>query len=337
MKKLTLVFDLDETLCTKKRPEESYMDVQPITDMIELVNELHDEGHTIIIETARNMVTQNNNEAKVIKNVGQDTLNWLDKHGVKYDGIKFAKTYGAAYCDDKAIRPNEIKFLKEINQLNNIENYLKDSNNINVINNSIDFLLRKHYVYQWYYFNEQNVKIVFYVGKGTKLRAWDTTRNEIFNEIYKNKDCFVEIVKLFDNASDAFEFETKLTYYYLDNGQCVACKNDKRGIPTAVKGKPAWNRGPNYIYKEPHPLGKKQPKSENHKQKISLSNKGKHNHHNENNPMAKLNEQKVIEICKLIKNGVNVNKISKMYNTSTSTINRIKYKKSWTHISKTNL
>lgn len=210
MNKLTLIFDLDETLCTKKQPHETYLDVQPIENMIQLVNELHDEGHTIIIETARNMVTQNNFEAKVIKNVGHDTLTWLDKHEVKYDGIKFAKTYGAAYCDDKAIRPNEIQFLKEINQLNNIEQYLKNSTNVDILNNSINYLLQKHYVYQWYYLNEQNIKTVFYINNGTKLNAWDTVRDETFNNIYQTQECFVEIVQVFDCESDAIEFKTTL-------------------------------------------------------------------------------------------------------------------------------
>lgn len=112
MKKLTLVFDLDETLCTKKLPHESYLDVQPIEDMVQLVNSLHNEGHTIIIETARNMVTQNNFEAKVIKNVGQDTLMWLNKHGIKYDGIKFGKTYAHLYVDDKSCI-NDVNVVKE--------------------------------------------------------------------------------------------------------------------------------------------------------------------------------------------------------------------------------
>lgn len=102
MKKLTLVFDLDETLCTKKQSHETYMDVKPIQEMVDLVNELYDEGHEIIIETARNMVTQNNNEAKVIRNVGKDTLLWLEKYGIKYHGIKFGKTYAHLYVDDKS-------------------------------------------------------------------------------------------------------------------------------------------------------------------------------------------------------------------------------------------
>lgn len=223
MTKSTLIFDLDETLCTKKQSHETYLDVQPIKDMIQLVNDLHDDGHTIIIETARNMVTQNNFEAKVIKNVGHDTLTWLEKNGVKYDGIKFAKTFGAAYCDDKAIRPNEIKHLKEIGQLNNISEYLKNQNNLNVINNTLNYLFEKYYVYQWCYLDNSNSKHVFYVGIGTKLNMKDTEINQIFNEIYKNKECFIEIIEIFDDTSDALEFKTKLVNDYINNNQCEAC------------------------------------------------------------------------------------------------------------------
>lgn len=128
MKKLKLIFDLDETLCTKKDINETYADVKPIPAMIKLVNELHDEGHIIIIETARNMVTQQNDIGKVIKNVGKITLEWLEKYNVKYDSIKFGKSYGDCYVDDKAIRPNELLYLQKTNQLNNIEEYLKIQN-----------------------------------------------------------------------------------------------------------------------------------------------------------------------------------------------------------------
>lgn len=104
----TIIFDLDKTLCTKKKPDETYKDVKPIKEMINLLNELHDKGYFIVIETARNMLTQNNDESKVIQNVGEDTLKWLRENNVKYDGIKFAKTYGEFYVDDKSIRPSEL-------------------------------------------------------------------------------------------------------------------------------------------------------------------------------------------------------------------------------------
>ena len=91
LSKLVLVVDLDKTLCTKKLPDESYADVKPICDMIDAVNTLHKNGSEVIIESARNMLTQSNNEAKVIKNIGLTTLKWLNDNNVEYDGIKFGK------------------------------------------------------------------------------------------------------------------------------------------------------------------------------------------------------------------------------------------------------
>lgn len=206
MKKSTFIFDLDETLCTKKQPHETYSDVKPIPEIIEIVNKLHDEGHEIIIETARNMVTQKNHEAKVIKNVGQHTLNWLENNGVKYDGIKFAKTYGAAYCDDKALRPNEIKFLNDTNQLDNIDKYLKDPNNVNIINNNINFLFKKYYLYKWYYV-ENGEKITFFTGIGNGLNLYiESDSMHMIEEYQKNKKCYFEIVSLFDSYDDAIKY-----------------------------------------------------------------------------------------------------------------------------------
>jgi capsule biosynthesis phosphatase len=102
LSKLTLIYDLDQTLCTKKKPNETYNDVKPIKPIIDQLNKFYDLGYNIIIETARNMVTQGNDEGKVIQNVGEITLRWLREHGVKYHAIKFGKSYGHIYIDDKA-------------------------------------------------------------------------------------------------------------------------------------------------------------------------------------------------------------------------------------------
>ena len=224
MKKQIFIFDLDKTICEERKSNQSYMDVKPIWEIIDLINTLHDEGHEIIIETARNMVTQNNNESKVIKNIGKITLEWLDKYNVKYDGLKFAKTYGSAYCDDKSIRPNEFLYLKETDQLNNIEKYLDDQNNLNIINNTLDYVLSNSYVYQWYYFDSNN-KHVFYINNGTQSDAWDiNNKDEIFNVIYNYRICHVEIVQIFNNINDALLLKTKLINQYKNINQCEACK-----------------------------------------------------------------------------------------------------------------
>lgn len=133
--KVVLVVDLDKTLCTKKSPNESYSDVKPINNIIDVINSLHNNGVEIIIESARNMLTQNNNEAKVIKNIGLDTLNWLKDNNICYDGIKFGKTMGTCYIDDKALRPKE--FIK-------IYNSLSDKTDINELNDRIAEYLKNN-------------------------------------------------------------------------------------------------------------------------------------------------------------------------------------------------
>lgn len=134
LEKVVFVYDLDKTLCHKKETHEDYFDVKPIMDNVSILNTLHDIGAEIIIETARNMLTQENDESKVIRNVGLTTLKWLDRY-VLYDGVKFGKTCATAYIDDKALRPKELEKIYEslndksdINELKQkIEEYLENN------------------------------------------------------------------------------------------------------------------------------------------------------------------------------------------------------------------
>lgn len=117
-KKHTLIYDLDETLCTKKLSNETYADVKPIQPMIDQLNDFYDQGYTIIISTARNMVTQNNHVSKVVQNVGMVTMKWLEDHGVKYHGLDWGKEYGALYIDDKSCLPDPEEIQRRINAIN---------------------------------------------------------------------------------------------------------------------------------------------------------------------------------------------------------------------------
>ena len=130
LNKVVLVVDLDKTLCTKKKNNETYADVKPHTDIIDTINKVKDIGADVIIESARNMLTQNNDEAKVIKNIGKTTLQWLDDNNVHYDGIKFGKTMGTCYIDDKALRPKEFikiyESLENKNDINELERKIKE-------------------------------------------------------------------------------------------------------------------------------------------------------------------------------------------------------------------
>ena len=132
---LVLVVDLDKTLCAKKLPGESYADVPPCQSIIRAISNVKDSGGEVIIESARNMLTQHNDESKVIKSVGLDTLTWLNKVNMHYDGIKFGKTCGTCYIDDKALRPKEFM---------SIYNSLKNKKDMVELNKAIESYLETH-------------------------------------------------------------------------------------------------------------------------------------------------------------------------------------------------
>lgn len=93
------VIDLDNTLCDTKKNSDGnwdYLGAKPFVDRINKVNKLHEEGHYIIIETARGCVSK--------KNWYEQTYNQLVEFGLKFDelrtGVKFDADF---FIDDKAI------------------------------------------------------------------------------------------------------------------------------------------------------------------------------------------------------------------------------------------
>ena len=101
---MRIVIDLDGTICPIKKSTESYADLVPYEGAVEKMNSLRKEGHYIIIQTARNMATQESNLGKVMKNIGKVTLEWLDRYGIPYDEIYFGKPNAHVYIDDRAMR-----------------------------------------------------------------------------------------------------------------------------------------------------------------------------------------------------------------------------------------
>jgi uncharacterized HAD superfamily protein len=89
------VFDLDGTLCKTER--DFYEEAKSIKSRIKKVNKLFDEGHTIIIYTARGGTT------------GVDwtkvTKKQLKKWNLKYHELKLGKPSGDIYVDDKSSLP----------------------------------------------------------------------------------------------------------------------------------------------------------------------------------------------------------------------------------------
>ncbi len=101
---MRIVIDLDGTICPIKGKGETYADLKPNEGAVERLHALKNEGHYLIIQTARNMATCESNLGKVMKNVGKVTLDWLERYNIPYDEIYFGKPNGELYIDDRAFR-----------------------------------------------------------------------------------------------------------------------------------------------------------------------------------------------------------------------------------------
>jgi len=103
--KMRVCFDLDNTLVTYPVIPNDYATVKPIKKMIDLAKKLHSDGHTIIIHTARRMLTHKNNIGAVIKDIGPITFKTLEDFSIPYHELIFGKPYADIYIDDKSLNP----------------------------------------------------------------------------------------------------------------------------------------------------------------------------------------------------------------------------------------
>jgi capsule biosynthesis phosphatase len=105
-----LVLDIDDTLCEKRREDESYIDVKPKIEMINRVKEYKNNGYYVILFTSRQMRTYKGNVGKINANTAKTLFEWLDKYDIIYDEIYFGKPWcgkNGFYVDDRAVRPRE--------------------------------------------------------------------------------------------------------------------------------------------------------------------------------------------------------------------------------------
>jgi FMN phosphatase YigB (HAD superfamily) len=100
---MTIVFDLDHTLCEIWKNENGnwdYMGAVPYLDRIKTVNELYNMGHMIIIDSARGSVSGKN----WLKETQQQVRSW----GLKYHKLRVGvKIPADIYVDDKGVNANE--------------------------------------------------------------------------------------------------------------------------------------------------------------------------------------------------------------------------------------
>lgn len=106
MKKL--IVDLDGTITRSDTSD--YSNVSPNTEVIERLRDYKNQGFVIVISTARNMRTYENNVGKINIHTLPIITKWLDKHDVPYDEVLVGKPWCGTegfYIDDRAVRPSE--------------------------------------------------------------------------------------------------------------------------------------------------------------------------------------------------------------------------------------
>ena len=105
-KQLTLIFDIDGTLCPIKQSDEEYINLVPNKKMIEKLKQHKSEGARIILFTSRNMKSYNGNIGLINANTAKVMMSWLDKWNIPYDEIIYGKPwpgYFGFYIDDRAV------------------------------------------------------------------------------------------------------------------------------------------------------------------------------------------------------------------------------------------
>lgn len=112
-KDITLIFDVDGTLCPIKRKDDEYSNLVPDEEMIEKLKYYKNEGAKIVLFSSRNMKSYNGNLGLINANTAVIMQEWLKKWDIPYDEIYFGKPWPGhrgLYIDDRCVRPDE--FLK---------------------------------------------------------------------------------------------------------------------------------------------------------------------------------------------------------------------------------
>ena len=101
---MRLIIDMDGTICTEEKTYSRSL-AKPKDGMVESINQLYDNGHTIIIYSARTWMEY------------EMTVAWLDNYGVKYHQLVMGKPVGDYWIDDRAIRfKNWSDVMSQINE-----------------------------------------------------------------------------------------------------------------------------------------------------------------------------------------------------------------------------
>ena len=107
---LTLIFDIDGTICPVKGHNEIYEELIPYADMVAKIRAYHEQGTKIVLFTSRNMRTHGGNLGLINAHTAPVLLLWLKRWDIPYDEIIYGKPWPGKfgfYVDDRSVRPDE--------------------------------------------------------------------------------------------------------------------------------------------------------------------------------------------------------------------------------------
>jgi capsule biosynthesis phosphatase len=101
MKQMRICWDCDGVIAKGGYP---YDQCTPYPEAVKVLRQLKNEGHYIIILTARYMSKYKGNKTKAAEEGYNELSWWLDEHQIPYDEIHFGKPSAHIYIDDRALR-----------------------------------------------------------------------------------------------------------------------------------------------------------------------------------------------------------------------------------------
>ena len=112
-KQQTIAFDLDDVICFRDSRYENlgpkkYNYCQPYPETIKIVNSFYDEGHKIIVYTARGMSQFDGDVQLIYENLYEKTKEHLKEWGLKYHSLVMGKIHYDVLIDDKALNSKDI-------------------------------------------------------------------------------------------------------------------------------------------------------------------------------------------------------------------------------------
>lgn len=110
---MRICIDLDGVICRLKEEGQQYDELLPVDGAPESLRALKENGHYIIINTARHMKTCQGNLGAVAAKISLITLKWLEKYNIPYDEIYFGKPHADVYIDDNAYRFSKWEDIKD--------------------------------------------------------------------------------------------------------------------------------------------------------------------------------------------------------------------------------